>query len=67
MQFKDSVNTCSRCLMDSTADSWKETSNGCNYCDEFLNRLNSLKKFSRENLDWILKKLVKYLTAILTV
>lgn len=59
MQFKDSVNTCSRCLMDSTADSWKETSNGCNYCDEFLNRLNSLKKFSRENLDWILKEASK--------
>jgi len=47
---------CKRCLMDETAEGIEFNANGCNYCEEFLKKLDNTPKVIDANLDELVSK-----------
>lgn len=58
-EINEQTKRCKRCLMDETAEGITFTETGCNYCDEFLERLKKPKKRIELNLEKLIEKIKK--------
>lgn len=52
MKKRNGIVVCSRCLMDNTIVDFKQTPTGCNYCDEFVLRIDEFSDVENEKFSF---------------
>ena len=59
IEINEKPRRCKRCLMDETAEGIEFTDSGCNYCEEFLERLKKSSKAMNLTLEQLVEKIKK--------